>query len=195
MAGMKKVAPKLQELKELYGDNKERLQGEIIELYKKEGVNPVAGCLPVLLQIPIFFALYKVILIDIELRHAPFWGWIDDLSVQDPTTVFNLFGLIPWDPPSFMMIGAWPIMMGLTMVWQRRLNPPPADKMQAQMMAFMPYFLVFIMAKFAAGLVIYWTWSNFLAVVQQYIIMRRMGVKVSLFRRAKDEVPSGNVKS
>jgi len=182
MAKMKQIAPQLKKLQEKHKDNRELLQKEIFKLYQKEQVNPFSGCLPILVQIPIFFALYKVIMLDLDMRHAPFWGWIDDMSSQDPTSLFNLFGLIPWDPPSFLLIGLWPCLMGITMVMQRRLSPPPPDKTQAKMMLYMPYFFTFLMAKFAAGLVIYWTWSNLIGLLQQYVIMRRMGVNVSLIR-------------
>ncbi len=180
MAKMKKVAPRLKELQEKHKDDREKMQMAILELYQKEGVNPLSGCWPMLLQIPIFFALYKVILINVGMRHAPFWGWIDDMSEMDPTSVFTGFGLVSWELPAILLIGAWPCMMGLTMLLQRRFSPPPPDKTQAMLLNIMPVFLTFIMSKFAAGLVIYWTWSNFLAISQQYIIMRREGVEVSL---------------
>ncbi len=182
MAKMKKVAPQMKELQKQHKDDPKVMQMKLFELYQKEGVNPMSGCWPILLQIPIFFALYKVILLDIELRHAPFPGWIEDMSVQDPTTVFNLFGLFPYDVPSVMMIGAWPCLMGLSMIMQKRLNPKPADKTQAMVMTYMPYFMTIILAKFAAGLVIYWTTSNLIGMLQQYVIMRKMGVKVSLIK-------------
>ena len=181
-AKLKKISPMMTEIRNRYGDNREMLQQELVKLYEREKVNPMAGCLPILIQIPIFFALYKILMVTIEMRHAPFFGWIHDLSAMDPTTVFNLFGLIPWNPPSFLMIGAWPVMMGFFMVLQKKLNPPPQDKMQKAMMDIMPYMLTFIMAKFAAGLVVYWTFSNALSIVQQYIIMRSMGVQPHLFR-------------
>ncbi len=186
-AGLKKISPQMQELREKYGDDKEKLQAGLVELYQREKVNPAAGCLPILFQIPIFFALYKVLYISIEMRHAPFFGWIQDLSARDPTSVFNLFGLIPWDPPSFLMIGAWPCLMLSGMLLQRCMTPPPQDKMQAQMMAMLPFIMTYILSQFAAGLVIYWTVSNFLSILQQYIIMRRMGVKVKFFQRAKED--------
>ena len=175
MAGMKKIAPLLKELQVKYGDNREKLQIEIFELYKKENVNPFSGCWPLLIQIPIFFALYKVILISVELRHAPFWGWIRDLSAPDPTNIFTLFGLIPWTPPSLLMIGAWPILFCLTMIAQKRLTPPMPDKTQEQLQTYFPYIITVMLANFASGLVIYWTWSNVLGVLQQYYILRKVG--------------------
>ena len=189
MAAMKIVAPKLKEIQEKHKGDTQTMQVKIMELYQKEKVNPFSGCWPMLLQIPIFFALYKVILLDIDLRHAPFPGWIDDMSVADPTSIFNLFGLLPYEVPSLLMIGAWPCLMGITMMLQRRLNPPPSDPMQARIMGLMPYFMTVILASFSAGLVIYWTWSNLLGVLQQYVIMRRMGADVSLIKgyRASEE--------
>jgi len=186
-AKLKQVAPQMKELRDKYGTEKEKLQEELVKLYEKEKVNPLSGCFPILIQIPIFFALYKVLSISIEMRHAPFFGWVSDLSAQDPTTIFNAFGLIPWDPPSILMIGAWPCLMLATMLVQRQMNPPPQDATQAMMINYMPFFMTFIMAKFAAGLVIYWTFSSALSVLQQYIIMRSMGVPVYLFNRGEEE--------
>jgi YidC/Oxa1 family membrane protein insertase len=143
-----------------------------MELYKREKVNPVGGCLPMLLQIPVFFGLYKVLFVTLEMRHAPFYGWIHDLSAPDPSNLFTLFGLIPWDPPSFMMLGAWPLMMGLSMFVQQKLNPAPADPVQAKMFMFLPLMFTFMLASFPAGLVIYWTWNNLLTILQQWSIMR-----------------------
>lgn len=180
MAGMRKVQPKLLEIQEMYGHDREQLQKAILELYQKEQVNPMSGCWPMLLQIPVFFALYKVILIEIEMRHTPFWGWIEDMSVQDPTTIFNLFGLFDWTPPDMLMIGGWPVMLCLTMMWMHRFNAKPADPTQAMIIKAMPIMFTFLMARFAAGLVIYWTWNNLLTVFQQYFIMKRMGMHVSL---------------
>lgn len=177
-AKLKMIAPKMTELREKYGDDKQQLQQALVKLYEKEKVNPMAGCFPILIQIPIFFALFKVLNVAIEMRHAPFYGWIDDLSAQDPTTLFNLFGLLPYSVPGFLMIGAWPCIMLFFMLLQKQMNPPPQDKTQAMVMNFMPFFITFILAKFSAGLVIYWTFSNALSVVQQYIIMRSMGVEV-----------------
>lgn len=186
-AKLKKIAPEMTEMRAKYGDDKQKLQQALVALYTREKVNPAAGCLPILLQIPIFFALYKVLSVTIEMRQAPFFGWIQDLSVMDPTTVFNLFGLIPWTPPAVLMIGAWPCMMMVAMLVQRQMNPPPQDPVQAQMIKLMPYLMTFIMAKFAAGLVIYWTVSNVLSIIQQYIIMRSMGVEVTFFHKPEAE--------
>ncbi|MCE2951804.1 MAG: membrane protein insertase YidC [Alphaproteobacteria bacterium] len=171
MARMRDLQPKVKKLQERFAEDKMRLNQEMMELYKKEKVNPVSGCLPMLIQIPVFFALYKVIYITIEMRHAPFFGWIHDLSVPDPTNLFTLFGLISWTPPSFMMLGAWPILMGLTMWAQQKLNPAPADPAQAKVFMIMPIVFTFILANFPAGLVIYWTWSNLLTIMQQGAIM------------------------
>jgi YidC/Oxa1 family membrane protein insertase len=181
-AMMKKVAPQMAEIREKYGADKTQMQQEIIKLYEREKVNPMAGCLPLLVQIPIFFAMYKVIYITIEMRHAPFFGWITDLSAPDPTTLFNLFGLIPWTPPSFLpMIGIWPCLMLIFLLVQQKLHPPPPDSTQRAMMMYMPYFMTFILAGFPAGLVVYWTFSNCLSVFQQMLIMRMMGVPIHLF--------------
>jgi YidC/Oxa1 family membrane protein insertase len=183
MAKMRIVAPKLKELQEKYKDDRAALQAQIFELYKKENVNPFSGCWPMLLQIPIVFALYKVILISIELRHAPFWGWIHDMSAPDPTSVFNLFGLIPWNPPAALMIGAWPVLFCLTMVQLKRISPPMADPAQEKLQAFFPYIVTVLMAHFASGLVIYWTWSNCLTILQQYYMLRVVSdEKTSLLR-------------
>ncbi|MFN0265233.1 membrane protein insertase YidC [Tepidamorphus sp. 3E244] len=194
MAGMKKVQPEMAKIRERHADDKMKQQQLLMELYKKEKINPLSGCLPILLQIPVFFALYKVLFVTIEMRHAPFFGWIRDLSAPDPTTIFNLFGLIPWDPPSFLMLGVWPLLMGITMFIQMRLNPPPPDPTQAMIFAWMPLIFMFMLASFPAGLVIYWTWNNFLSILQQYTIMKRQGVDVNiwentraLFRRTKAE--------
>lgn len=181
-AKLRKVSPQMYELRKKYEDDKEKLQQALVKLYEKEKVNPMAGCMPILIQIPIFFALFKVLQISIEMRHAPFYGWIDDLSAPDPTSIFNLFGLIPWDPPGFLMIGAWPIIMLFFMILQKKMSPPPQDKMQKAMMDFMPFFITYILAGFASGLVIYWTFSNALSVIQQYIIMKSMGVEPELFK-------------
>lgn len=186
-AKMKKVGPQVNEIREKHQGDREELQKAIVELYQREGVNPMAGCLPMLMQIPIFFAFYKVLLSTIEIRHAPFFGWIQDLSAPDPTSVFNLFGLIEWDPPSFLMIGAWPCVMLVAMMIQKKLNPPPQDKIQRDMMRIFPFMLTFIMAGFASGLVIYWTFSAALSVVQQAIIMRSMGVPIYIFEKEKYE--------
>jgi YidC/Oxa1 family membrane protein insertase len=177
MAKLRELTPKLTTLREQFGDDKVRLNQEMMALYKTEKVNPAAGCLPIVVQIPVFFALYKVLFVNIEMRHAPFYGWIKDLSVADPTTVFNAFGLIPWIPPEFMLIGAWPVFMGLTMWLQQRLNPQPTDPVQAKIFMFLPLFFTFLLGTFPAGLVIYWTWNNLLSIAQQKLIMLRMGVK------------------
>jgi YidC/Oxa1 family membrane protein insertase len=157
----------------------------MMEIYKKEKINPVAGCLPVLLQIPVFFSLYKVLYVTIEMRHAPFFGWIHDLSAADPTTLFNLFGLIPWTPPHMLMLGIWPIIMGVTMFVQMKLNPTPPDPTQAMLFTWMPIVFTFMMASFPAGLVIYWSWNNSLSILQQSLIMRKHGVKIELFDNLK----------
>jgi YidC/Oxa1 family membrane protein insertase len=180
MSKMKKLAPEMQRIKERYEDDRVRQQQAMMELYKKEKVNPASGCLPILVQIPIFFALYKVLFVTIEMRHAPFFGWIRDLSAPDPTSIFNLFGLIPWDPPHFLMIGIWPIIMGITMWVQMKLNPAPPDPIQAKIFTWMPVFFTFLLASFPAGLVIYWAWNNLLSVLQQATIMARQGVEIPL---------------
>ncbi|MBF0332693.1 MAG: membrane protein insertase YidC [Alphaproteobacteria bacterium] len=177
MSKMKKLQPEVQKLQQRFGEDKARLNQELMALYKREKANPVSGCLPVLVQIPIFFALYKVLFVTIEMRHAPFYGWIHDLSAPDPTTVANLFGLIPWTPPAFLMIGVWPLIMGATMFLQQKLNPQPTDPVQAKMFLFLPIVFTFLLASFPAGLVIYWAWSNTLSIIQQWVIMRKMGVK------------------
>ena len=180
MAKMKILQPEMIRLKELHKDDKTKLQQEMMALYKREKVNPVSGCLPVLIQIPFFFAVYKMLYVTIEMRQQPFFGWIQDLSARDPTSIFNLFGLIPWDPPTFLMIGVWPILMGLTMFLQQRLNPTPPDPMQAKIFMFLPIFLTIILAPFPSGLVVYWTVSNVLTMAQQWVIIR--GTKVKTVR-------------
>lgn len=185
-ARLRRINPQMMELREKYVEDRQQLQKAIFELYQREKVNPMAGCLPILIQIPIFFALYKVLYVSLEMRHAPFWGWINDMSTVDPTSVFNLFGLIPWTPPTFLMIGAWPLIMGITLFLQQKLNPPPTDAVQAKVLGFMPVLMTFLLAHFPAGLVIYWSWSNTLSILQQYVLMRQEGVKVHLF--AKDEI-------
>ena len=179
MAKMRALQPKLTELRERYKGDQQALNKAMMEMYKTEKVNPAAGCLPIFIQIPVFFALYKVLYVTIEMRHAPFYGWIDDLSVKDPTTIFNLFGLIPWDPPSFMIIGIWPILMGLTMYLQQKLNPAPPDPIQAKIFSFFPLFITILLSQFAAGLVIYWTTNNILSILQQWIITRRTKIKTN----------------
>ena len=171
MAKMKAVQPEMVAIRERYGDDKMKQQQAMMELYKKEKINPIAGCLPIVIQIPVFFALYKVLFITIEMRHAPFFGWIKDLSAPDPTTVFNLFGLIPWDPTvvpligPFLHLGPWPLIMGVTMWFQMKLNPPPPDPTQKMIFDWMPIIFTFMLASFSAGLVIYWAWNNTLSVL------------------------------
>ena len=177
MGKMKLLAPEMARLKELHKDDKMKLQQSMMALYKKEKVNPMSGCLPILVQIPVFFAFYKILFVTLEMRHMPFYGWINDLSDRDPTSIFNLFGLIPWDPPSFLLIGAWPIIMGITMFIQQKLNPTPPDPIQAKIFMFFPLFLTIILAPFAAGLVIYWSFNNIFTMIQQYIVQRKMTVK------------------
>ena len=179
MAKMKAVTPEMQRLKELHKDDKVKLQQEMMALYRKEKINPASGCLPVLIQIPFFFAIYKMLFISLEMRHQPFFGWIKDLSAADPTSIFNLFGLIPWDPPSFMIIGIWPILMGASMWVQQKLNPAPADPIQAKIFAFFPLFLTIILASFPSGLVVYWTVNNILTIAQQWVINKNTKVKTN----------------
>jgi YidC/Oxa1 family membrane protein insertase len=187
MAKMKSVQPQLAALKERYPDDKVKQQQEMMEIYKKEKINPIAGCLPVALQIPVFFSLYKVLFVTIEMRHAPFFGWIKDLSAPDPTNLFNLFGLLHFDPTTvplfghYLALGVWPIIMGITMWFQMKLNPTPPDPTQKMIFDWMPLIFTFMLAGFPAGLVIYWAWNNLLSVLQQSFIMRRNGVKVELF--------------
>ena len=189
MSKMKKLQPEMVKLKELYPDDKMKQQQGMMELYKREKVSPISGCLPVVVQIPVFFALYKVILTSIELRHAPFFGWIHDLSAADPTNLFNLFGLIPWTPPLFLALGVWPILMGVTMWVQMRLNPTPPDPVQASLFNWMPVIFTFMLGSFPAGLVIYWAWSNFLSILQQSVIMRRHGVEIDLLGNIRESLP------
>lgn len=186
-AKMKKVSPQIMELRTKYGNDKPKLQQEIVELYSREGVNPMAGCLPILVQIPIFFSLYKVFFVTIEMRHAPFFGWIHDLSAPDPTSIFNLFGLLPYSVPSFLMIGVWPCLMLVGLLLQKKLNPPPQDKIQRDMMNIFPFFIVFIMSGFASGLVIYWTFSAYIGILQQMLIMKSLGVPIYLFDKSEAE--------
>src|SRR5208283_6173439 len=187
MAKMKKIQPQIAALKELYPDDRVKQQQEQMELFKKEGVNPVAGCLPMVIQIPVFFALYKVIFITIEMRQAPFYGWIKDLTAPDPTNLFTLFGLIPWDPTHvaifgpYLSLGVWPLLMGVTMWLQMKMNPEPTDEIQKTMFSWMPVMFTFTMGGFASGLVIYWTWNNSLSILQQWVIMKRAGIKFELW--------------
>ncbi|MER9259272.1 membrane protein insertase YidC [Mesorhizobium sp. M0619] len=182
MANMKKVQPKMLEIREKYADDKMKQQQAMMELYKTEKINPLAGCWPVALQIPVFFSLYKVLYITIEMRHAPFFGWIQDLAAPDPTSVFNLFGLLPFAPPAFLPhMGAWAVVMGITMFLQMRMNPTPPDPTQAQIFTWMPVIFTFMMGSFPAGLVIYWAWNNTLSILQQGVIMKRQGAKIELW--------------
>jgi YidC/Oxa1 family membrane protein insertase len=191
MAKMKAVQPQMMALRERFADDKAKQQQELMELYKREKINPLGGCLPIVIQIPVFFALYKVLFVTIEMRHAPFFGWIHDLSAQDPTNIFNLFGLIPVDPTilpligPFLHMGIWPILMGITMWVQMKLNPAPPDPTQAMIFNWMPIMFTFMLASFPAGLVIYWAWNNLLSVVQQSVIMRKHGAKIELFDNIK----------
>ncbi|MDQ8727249.1 membrane protein insertase YidC [Bradyrhizobium sp. LHD-71] len=191
MAKMKNIQPEMMALRERYPDDKQKQQQEMMALYKREKINPVAGCLPILIQIPVFFALYKVLFVTIEMRHAPFFGWIKDLSAPDPTNIFNLFGLIPFDPTTvpmfghFLVLGIWPIIMGITMWVQMKLNPAPPDPTQKMIFDWMPLIFTFMLASFPAGLVIYWAWNNLLSVIQQGIIMKKNGAKIELFDNIK----------
>ncbi len=189
MSKMKKLAPEMAKLKELYPDDRAKQQQGMMELYKKEKVSPVSGCLPVIVQIPVFFSLYKVILTSIELRHAPFYGWVHDLSAPDPTNLFNLFGLIPWSPPLFLALGVWPVLMGITMWVQMRLNPTPPDPVQASLFNWMPVMFTFMLGSFPVGLVIYWAWSNLLSIIQQSYIMKRHGTEIDLFGNIAESLP------
>ena len=176
MSKMKLLAPKMTEIRERLKDEPQKMQAEIMQLYKAEKVNPASGCLPMVVQIPVFFSLYKVIFVTIEMRHAPFFGWIHDLSAVDPTNIFTLFGLIPWDPTHyshFLHLGLWPLIMGVTMFFQQKLNPAPPDPVQARIFQFMPIIFTFMLSSFPAGLVIYWSWNNTLTILQQWTIMRR----------------------
>ncbi len=192
MAKMKAVQPQMLQIRERYADDKVKQQQALMELYKQERINPLAGCLPILVQIPVFFALYKVLFITIEMRHAPFFGWIRDLAAPDPTTIFNLFGLIPWNPGSvpvigvYLMIGIWPIIMGITMWFQMKLNPSPPDPTQKMIFDWMPLIFTIMLASFPAGLVIYWAWNNTLSVLQQSYIMKKHGAKIELWDNLRD---------
>lgn len=180
-AALRKISPKMAEIKARYGNDKPRLQQELVKLYETERVNPMAGCFPLLLQIPIFFAVYKVITIAVEMRHAPFFGWIHDLSAIDTLSVFNMFGLLPYDVPAFMHIGPWSLAMLAMLLFQKHLNPPPQDQIQRDIANYMPWIMTYMLSRFASGLVIYWAFSNLLSVIQQAIIMRSMGVPIYLF--------------
>ncbi|HEY6384035.1 MAG TPA: membrane protein insertase YidC [Pseudolabrys sp.] len=191
MAKMKAVQPQMMAIRDRYADDKAKQQQELMELYRKEKINPLAGCLPIAIQIPVFFSLYKVLFVTIEMRHAPFFGWIHDLSAQDPTNLFNLFGLIPLDPTvlpligPFLHVGLWPLIMGVTMWIQMKLNPAPPDPTQAMIFNWMPLLFTFMLASFPAGLVIYWAWNNLISVLQQSVIMRKHGAKIELFDNIK----------
>jgi YidC/Oxa1 family membrane protein insertase len=185
MAKMKKLQPQMEALRERFKDDKARQQQEIMQLYQKEKINPLAGCLPILVQIPVFFALYKVLFISIDMRHAPFYGWIKDLSAADPTSIFNLFGLLPFAVPEFLHIGAWPVIMGITMWIQMQLNPPQPDPVQQAVFSWMPLIFTFLLASFSAGLVIYWAWNNVLSIAQQWTISKRQGAEIHLMDNLK----------
>ena len=176
MAQMKKLQPKMKEIQDRYKDDKVRMQQEVMALYKREKVNPAGGCLPMLIQIPVFFALYKVLSVSLQMRQAPFFGWIQDLSMPDTSSVFTLFGLCPWPIPSFLNLGVMPILMGLTMFIQQKMSPQPAgaDKAQMSMFKWMPIIFTFMMGQFAVGLILYWTWSNILSIAQQRYIMKKV---------------------
>ena len=197
MSRMKKLQPQVENIRTRFAEDRVRQQQEMMELYKREKVNPVSGCLPVLIQIPVFFSLYKVLFVTIEMRHAPFFGWIHDLSAPDPTSIINLFGLLPYGVPgfipAFLSIGIWPILMGATQWIQTQMNPAPADPVQARMFSLMPIMFTFMLATFPAGLVIYWTWNNLLSVAQQYLMMWRQGVKLDLLQNLRG--PKADVKA
>ncbi len=185
MAKMKKLQPQMEALRERFKDDKARQQQELMALYQKEKINPLAGCLPILVQIPVFFALYKVLFVSIEMRHAPFFGWIKDLSAADPTSIFNLFGLLPFAVPELLQIGVWPLIMGLTMWFQMQLNPPQPDPIQQQIFAWMPVIFTVLLASFPAGLVIYWAWNNVLSIAQQWHISHKQGADIHLVENLK----------
>ena len=185
MAKMKKLQPQMEQLRERYSDDKAKMQQELMELYKKEKINPLAGCLPILIQIPVFFALYKVLYVSIDMRHAPFFGWIQDLSAPDPTSIFNLFGLLPYAVPAFLLVGVWPVIMGVSMWLQMQLNPPQPDPIQQKIFNWMPLIFTFLLAAFPAGLVIYWAWNNVLSIAQQWYISSRQGVEIHLVDNIK----------
>jgi YidC/Oxa1 family membrane protein insertase len=191
MSKMKKLAPEMEKIKQRFPDDRARQQQAIMEMYKKEEVNPLSGCWPILIQIPVFFALYKVIYVTIEMRHAPFIGYLRDLSAPDPTSMFNLFGLLPFEVPTFLMIGFLPILMGITMWIQMRLNPAPPDPTQAMIFNWMPVFFTFLLASFPAGLVLYWTWNNLLSILQQAFIMKKHGVEINLLGNIRDSLGLG----
>jgi YidC/Oxa1 family membrane protein insertase len=189
MAKMKAVQPEMLALRDRYKDDRLKQQQELMELYKREKINPLAGCWPILIQIPVFFALYKVLFVTIEMRHAPFFGWIKDLAAPDPTSIFNLFGLLPFSLPAFLIVGVWPILMGITMFVQMKMNPEPTDPVQKAVFGWMPVLFTFMLAAFPAGLVIYWAWNNFLSIIQQWLIMKKNGVKVELWDNVRSLLP------
>ena len=173
MNSMRLLTPEIKRLRERFKDDKQKMNQEMFALYREKKINPAAGCLPILIQIPIFFALYKVLFVSIEMRHAPFFGWIKDLSAPDPTSIFNLFGLIPFDTPAFLTIGVWPLLMGLTMYLQQKINPPPPDPVQAKVFMMLPFIFTFLLATFPSGMVVYWTINNILSIGQQYILLEK----------------------
>lgn len=185
MHTMRKLQPEMVRLREQYADDRQKLHQAMMELYRNEKVNPMAGCLPIAMQIPVFFALYKVLFVTIEMRHAPFYGWIQDLSAADPTNLFNLFGLIPWDAPLFLQVGIWPLLMGVSMFLQQKINPQPVDPMQAKIFLALPVVFTFVLAQFPAGLVIYWTWNNMLSMAQQWLIYKRAGITAQSVQPSK----------
>jgi YidC/Oxa1 family membrane protein insertase len=192
MSRMKALTPEMTKMRERYGDDRQKVNQEMMALYKRHQVNPVSGCLPIALQIPVFFSLYKTLFVTIEMRQAPFYGWVHDLSAPDPTTVLNLFGLLPFHAPAMLdpiSIGAWPLIMGVTMFLQQRLNPAPADPVQAKVFMFMPIIFTFMLAHFAVGLVIYWSWNNLLSMAQQWVIMRRTAAAATKPAIRKDHEP------
>jgi YidC/Oxa1 family membrane protein insertase len=182
------------EIRERYADDKMKQQQAMMELYKKEKINPLAGCWPILIQIPVFFALYKVLFVTIEMRHAPFFGWITTCRRPDPTTIFNLFGCCPWSAAAaFLMLGVWPIIMGVTMFLQMRMNPTPPDPTRPMIFNWMPVIFTFMLAAFPAGLVIYWAWNNLLSIIQQGVIMKRQGAKIELWDNREREIRGDTV--
>jgi YidC/Oxa1 family membrane protein insertase len=182
---MRKIAPQMHDLREKYKDDKPQMQKALVKLYQKEKVNPMAGCLPILVQIPIFFSLFKVLSNTIEMRHAPFFGWIQDLAAPDPTSIFNLFGLLPFEVGGLFLVGIWPVIMGITMFLQFQMNPAPPDPTQAMIFKWLPLVFTFMLASFPAGLVIYWAWNNTLSLIQQGIIMKRHGAELALMDNLK----------
>ena len=195
MAKMKLLQPEMEKLRERYKDDRAKMQQELMALYREKKINPMAGCLPILLQVPVFFALYKVLYLTIDMRQAPFFGWIKDLSAPDPTSIFNLFGLLPYATPEFLHIGVWPLIMGITMWVQMQLNPQQADPMQQKIFNWMPVMFTFLLANFASGLVIYWAWNNLLSLTQQYVIMKRNGAEIHLWKNLGVEKAAARLRS